>query len=150
MEELQPRELSPDQLSALRAGAAHRAAYHILGQTVHLAGNDRSLIDRSDVLYEAFRIDPVPAPGREILYHLAPPGEPYRWLVWSDGQAHDVTDPVLAQFPAVVFARYVLQALSTHYLVHSGCVSRDGRAVLISGASGLGKSTLTAHLAAAG
>lgn len=150
MEELQPRVLTADELSALRSGAAHRAAYLILGQRVHLAGNDRMLIDRFDVLYEAFRTDPTPAPDREILYHLAPPGEPYRWLVWSDGQAHEVTDPVLAQFPAVVFARYVLQALTSHYLVHSGCVSREGRAVVISGASGLGKSTLTAHLAAAG
>jgi hypothetical protein len=44
----------------------------------------------------------------------------------------------------------IMKHIRSHYIVHAGCLSLDGRGVIISGRSGMGKSTLTAHLATRG
>ena len=150
MDELQPRDLTDAERAALAAGAAAEAFYLVLGRRVRLAGNDASLISGFDLLYGDFRVPPGGGADLEVLFDHALPGEPYRWTVVCGDSAFDVTEPVLAQCPSVVFGRCIIAALTSHYLVHAGCVSRGGRAVVISGASGLGKSTLTAHLAARG
>ena len=150
MDELQPRDLTEAERAALVAGAAAEAFYLVLGRRVRLAGNDAALIDGFDLLYGGFRVAEDGPADLEVLYDHALAGEPYRWTVACGDTSFDVTEPILAQCPSVVFGRCILAELTSHYLVHAGCVSRDGRAVVISGASGLGKSTLTAHLAARG
>lgn len=50
---------------------------------------------------------------------------------------------------AFVF-QFVTAGIRTHYLVHAGCVSIRGRGIVIAAASGMGKSTLSAHLAVRG
>lgn len=58
--------------------------------------------------------------------------------------------PQLVADPSVVLDYLLITHFRSHYFLHAGCVSRNGRGIVISGASHMGKTTLTTFLVARG
>lgn len=147
VEELESVQLTSVEASSLQSPAAHQADYLILDRRVRLAGNDAAILDRFTNLYGAFRADVVGSPDLLIRYHLDAKGS---LVVSGPAENYRSAAPEVIQWPSVLMARMILRELVTHWMIHAACVSRDGKAVVLAGGSGMGKTTLAAHLGAKG
>ncbi len=148
MEELESIALSPAERSRISAASSESSFFSILGHLVRLTGNDAGIIERFCTLYEPFRVaTPSAPPELTIEFHIEPDGA---MLLIAPPDFFRVRHPEVIRWPSAVLASIILERIKTHYLVHAGCVARSGRAIIIAGASGMGKTTLSAHLAARG
>lgn len=122
--------------------------YAVLGVPVCVASDDPAAIDFVDETYAAFRS--AERPSDEALALRLRRAAGGRFVVSdSDGyeqewpsRAHAVAD-LLSRFLLGLFARVTARGI---YAIHAGAVERRGRAVLFSGRSGAGKTTLALSL----
>jgi hypothetical protein len=150
IEELEPVVLDAVERQRIREAARQRRHYRVAGQIVDVAGNSPDVLDRFDFLFGPLRAEGGNAGPREVFFHLDRGAEPPVFTVFSEAEAFRLADPQVIRWPFVILGRLVIGSITTHACVHSGAVVIGGRAVLLTGGSGLGKSTLVAHLARRG
>ena len=127
------------------------AVYRLLGRTVRISGNAPEILDRFNLLYGPLEVVAPAGPiDDEIGFRLADSPKGRALTVAGRGAAFASADAAFLQWPAVVFNRVILGSVRTHLILHAGAVSREGRGLVISGNSGMGKSTLVSHLVARG
>ena len=63
-----------------------------------------------------------------------------------ESQSFDFEEPWIQQHPAAALTHALLATETRHVVLHAAAVSRHGEALIIAGASGMGKSTLAAAL----
>jgi hypothetical protein len=144
-------ELSEAEQEGLIAQARHTRRFSFMGNRVLIRGNDPMPLDRFTAVYDAFQA-PAEAPGSdlEICYELAEEGAGRRLTLLSDDRTYRIRDPEFIEWSFGLFTFLILQRIDSHYLVHAGSLNRRGHALVISGDSGMGKSTLVSHLVARG
>jgi hypothetical protein len=130
--------------------AMHEAAYEILGVGVRLRSVSRASIELIDHSFGVFRVD---GSRGELLIELAEgasgtltvsrPGRPTR-------RARTMPDATLHLMDELVHA--VISGLHQRglFAVHAAAVAHRGRALVLAGSSGAGKTTLAVALAAVG
>lgn len=134
--------------SALRRPAEVTRWYSVLGVRVSVAADDSGAVGLVDETYAAFRSAPGSADAGLALRlertwdgtFLVSDSDGYE-AAWPD-RAHAVGD-LLSRFMLGLFTRVTARGI---YAIHAGAVERDGRAVLFSGRSGAGKTTLALSL----
>jgi len=133
----------------MEAAARERADYVICGRRLRVASNSARVIADFDSMYAGFRSEEGGAPDTTLLCNLS--HGPNRCATFMAG---DVTyrsmHPAILDNTVTVLRYLTTVHTRTHYFVHAGCVSRGGRAVVIAGHSGLGKTTLTTFLVSRG
>ena len=126
------------------------ADYVILGRRIRIAGNHAPALKAFNDFYEPMRVPPAGVkPDLQIAfaYRIGPDGA--RMDV-SCGDRSWTLENMWAEWPCASFTLEVLSTCLTHFPVHAGCVARGGRAIVVAGASGMGKSTLVSQLATRG
>lgn len=123
---------------------ARRIDLAFLGAALGVESDDGALLQRLDAALGAFRCD-TPAPDLvEVRLHDGPPSV----RTGTRAVALEHEDPV-GQAAAIVF-RELLDRVEDFVLLHAAALERDGRAVLVGGPSGAGKTTLALALVRAG
>ncbi len=143
-------DLTPARKEAIRAGAVRSADYLILGNRVRLAGNSDLPMAQFDVHHSGFRAPAEKTAPDMILYFLCEEEPEYRLTLLLGDQVYRVSrEDLVRQCEAAL--NYVIRLnIRSHYLIHAGCVGRNGRAIILSGMTGMGKSTLTSYLVSRG
>ena len=147
---LQEIELGTGEADRLRRSASRAVDYLLCENLVRIHSNADGPIESFDAEYSPFRTSQPAATPHIALYCLvdAAPARGCTFLL--AGKAYRVTDEHVLATPFTSMAFLLFRAIRSHYLVHAGCVSRDGRATIISGTSGMGKTTLVCYLVARG
>ncbi|OQW94756.1 MAG: hypothetical protein BWK77_08675 [Verrucomicrobia bacterium A1] len=146
-ERLESLTLSDAERAAIAAAAVHSADFLFCGNRVRIAANTTHPLDSFGRIYNPFRLDAT-GPGPVITVTCRFAGEAATYLVAD--RAYRVRSADLIANPLPTLAFFIFTRIRSHYLVHAGCVSRGGRGIVLSGASGMGKSTLTAYLVSRG
>ena len=147
MDELEPQVLSESEQAALQAPSAACAHFDVLGRCIRIAGNDPALLDRFRRLYEPLYRATAAGPAfLEIRYHY----DGAVFLVARGEQGYRFSHPAMAEQPAMIFTRLIMESCTDYILLHAAALSCAGRGVVLAGSTGLGKSTLAAHLAVRG
>jgi hypothetical protein len=146
-ERLEALELSEAERGAIAAEAVHLADYRFCGNRVRIAANTMHPIASFDRLYGPFRMDAA-ADGAIITVTCRFADGAATYVVGES--AFRARSAELVAHPLPTLAHLIFTRIRSHYLVHAGCVSRGGRGIILAGASGMGKSTLTAYLVSRG
>jgi len=147
------RQLPADDrlTAAIRREAVEIADFRICGNRVRLRANQPGPIQSFRKLYRWFEITTEEqAPDIELVCQwIDASGRPaIRFLI--EGELHEVDDALLMEHLYTPLAFLILSRIRTHFLIHAGCVERRAKAVVITGHSGMGKSTLTTFLTSRG
>jgi hypothetical protein len=149
----------PLDLGRGRDGSATMAGYRVHGVALIVRADDPEILARVHDTYGWFaddRLAPTPtqgdaSPGRgrpvEVAYRSRAGGG--ATIVDAAGRAVDVAaadQPLVALFDAIVSGLIGGLAASGILAIHAGAVTIDGRAVVIAGRSGRGKTTLVLEL----
>lgn len=149
-ETLQTIALSPAEHDEVTALAVCREEFSICGRRVCLYATAPPLLDGFRQTYADFRCtaDPGPADLTIRCHHREGPVPAITFTVRD--RAYRTTDPGLVANPFPVLDHLLVTHFDSHYIIHAGCVGRADRAIVVSGASHMGKTTLTAFLVARG
>jgi len=148
---------SPDLLSAEREDIVRRAQvherYNFLGNGVELRGNVPGPIENFSSMYKLFLADGAPSasdtPIRLYFYQQETAEGPVLTMLVG-GHVVRVRDAEILSAPFSIFSYLILLQVHSHYLVHGGCVALNGRGIVLSGDSKMGKTTLVSHLVTRG
>ncbi len=144
-------ELSPDERKALAEGAGHEAWYSYINNIIHVAGNSTRPIASFDSMHGCFRTAGPPESKADITILFRQEGRPGSSVTFLvNDRAYRIRSEELIAAVHSTMMYLVMKHVRSHYLIHAGCLSREGRGLVLAGRSGMGKSTLTAHLAARG
>jgi len=144
-------ELSPGERKAVVDGAEHEAWYSFINNTIHVAGNSVWPIESFDSMHGCFRTTGPPASKADITVCFGQEDSPDKsvtFLVNETAYRIRSEDLITAIYSTMMYL--IMKHVGSHYLIHAGCLSRGGKGLVLAGRSGMGKSTLTAHLAARG
>lgn len=125
-------------------------AYRFFGRTVRVDCDDPAVADLLDAIYDRQRVDDAADPGRAALPDLVVavradgPGGPRVELGGRTVRAPSAGE--LAHHAHLVLVNAAAALADGRRVLHAGAVARDGRAVLIVGRSGWGKTTQTLAL----
>ncbi len=127
------------------------ATYEVHGVELVVRANDRGILSRVDETYRWFatdrRTDHDRGPVVEVA--LVRDSQGGTTIVDADGRTsrwRDDDQPLVALFDAIVSGLIAALAGTGVLTIHAGVVALDGRAVLIAGRSGRGKTTLVLGL----
>jgi hypothetical protein len=133
---------------AIQHSTLPTAWYSILGVPVSVASNVAAALDRVDESYAAFRATPGESERTlafrlqrlddGITYLVSDPASAAHWPTY-DGALLDLFDRLVH----TLLERLLAQGI---YVIHAGAVVYDGRALLLAGRSGHGKTTLVLGL----
>jgi hypothetical protein len=141
--------LSPDERAAMTVAATHTADFVICRNLIRIRANTRLPIDGFLLLYRQLLAGSDTSQPADLTlccyYENAGPDKSATFLIGD--QAYRIRDADLMARPLVTMTYILFPNIRSHYLVHGGCVSRNGQGIIISGASGMGKTTLTTYLA---
>lgn len=147
MDDLEPKPLAAAEWSLLKAPPAVAEYYEVLGRFIRIAGNDPAILERFRRLYAPLYRDRVAARAvLEIRFYY----DGSTFLVAQGEAGFRFSHPSMAEQPAMIFTRLIMEACTDFLLVHAAALSCAGHGVVLAGSSGLGKSTLAAHLAVRG
>jgi hypothetical protein len=148
---LEEPRLSPREKEDLLRGAGHQATYSYIRNTILIRGNTPGPLENFDSMHGRFKVpfDARLEPDITLVYREEE-GEERDVTYLVNGSPYRVRHREMMEtiFATMIFL--VMKHMRSHYIVHAGCLSVEGRGVIISGRSGMGKSTLTAHLATRG
>jgi hypothetical protein len=149
-EELAGVTIAPEERERIASACTEHADYLFGGQRLRLVSNDSKCITDFDAEFRDLRtVFESAAPGALVIAcHMGGPPASLTFLV-GDQVFRSSHPAILANCYATV--SYLATVFNrTHYVVHAGCVARGSQALILSGASGLGKTTITTHLISRG
>ena len=150
---LERLELSAQETAGISAAATHRAEFLLCRNRVRLGSNTPVPIESfsrryGDLFSASARSE---ADAEMVLYCHDACDNVGRYIIVALGtEAYRIRNPALLQDPLAVLNHLVFSHIETHYLVHAACVSKGGKGIVLSGASGMGKTTLTSFLVSRG
>jgi hypothetical protein len=149
---LETLALSPDEKAALIAEARCFADFMICRNRIRISGNTPLPVEKYLRFYGPFRVASEGSKPADLAIYCrcsadASGGEV---VLLMGAEACRVRDPDVIENLDTALDYLILPKIKSHYLVHAGCVSRDGQGIILSGSSGMGKTTLTAHLVSRG
>jgi hypothetical protein len=127
------------------------AVYDVHGISLVVRANDEAVLARVDDTYGWFATDrrPSEAAARTVEVALVRDTQGGTTVVAADGRTsrwRDEDQPLVALFDAIVGGLIAALSEAGILAIHAGVVARDGRAILIAGRSGRGKTTLVLGL----
>lgn len=144
-------ELAGPERKALAARAVHAADFVICRNRIRISGNTPRPVEAFKRFYGPFLSGAAGAQPDLALACGETEDAAGRSVTLAIGdEAFRVRDPGVIENLDTAIEYLILQRIRSHFLVHAGCVARAGRGLVIAGASGMGKTTLTAHLVARG
>jgi hypothetical protein len=148
---LESLPLSDAEQNAIRDDAVHSADFMICRNRIRIRGNTPFPIERFSFMYDPFRLpDQRGEPSLTISCSLGDDARGRNAVVIAGEKVFRVRDKEVIDTFFPLLAYLVFANIRSHYMVHAGCVSRNGQAIIISGDSGMGKTTLTSHLISRG
>lgn len=131
---------------------AESKRYTLCRNEIAIRSNTRFPIENYDRMYGGFAsLSPTAGPADIEVFCLDErQGGQRTFTVLSGDTVYRLTRPDLADRLFVTLAHLVAVNIRSHYLVHASCVSRNGRASVMPGPSGIGKSTLSSYLVSRG
>ena len=116
-----------------------------------IGADDPQVLESFRAHYGALEVGPDPArpAAVEILCALERRPEPLLTLL-AGGRPYRIRGEEAVEHSFATLFHLLTLGIRTHHLVHAGCVAIRGRGIVIAAASGMGKSTLSAHLAVRG
>lgn len=144
--------LSEKAQRALAVGATLSANFMFMGNHVRIRGNAPGPLDSFRSMYEAFAADQATNSPADIQvdFQLETNDAKTVLTLVAGGKAYRVRDPDVIKWAFGILTYLVLLQVRSHYLVHAGCVARDGLGIVIAGDSRMGKTTLVSHLVTRG
>jgi hypothetical protein len=128
------------------AAALHRRAYRFFGRLVVVHSDTLTVADVLDAVYERQRVA-EPPPGEAAVLVQVLSTTPMGAVIGVGDRRVRVPDPTqLAHYAHLVLVNAAAAAADDRLVLHAGAVARDGRAAVVVGASGWGKTTLTMEL----
>lgn len=123
------------------------ATYDIHGVELVVRANDESIMARVHDTYGWFATDRSPSgdPRRTVEVGLVRDNQGGTTIVGADGRTsrwRDEDEPLVALFDAIVGGLIAALAETGILTIHAGVVALEGRALLVAGRSGRGKTTL--------
>jgi len=147
MELLEIKDLPADARTEAAADATHAGIYGFLGRTIRIAGNDPEILTRFNHLYEAFRLASHTSPVEdEVLFRVEHGPGGTSLTVIGRNTACISTGNEYLRWPSILLNRIILSSVRSHFIFHAGAVSRNNQGLVITGNSGMGKSTMVSHL----
>lgn len=148
---LQDVALTPDVYDALMASGSRSEDFMICGRRLRLYANGPEPIAGFRQRYGDFSCPSGSGNEAELTLLCARSEDPVPTLTFvARDRAYRTTDPSLVADPFPILDHLLVSHIRTHYLVHAGCVCRRDRAIVVAGASHMGKTTLTAFLVSRG
>ncbi|MBU0678509.1 MAG: hypothetical protein KJ626_10365 [Verrucomicrobia bacterium] len=144
--------LSEAERRTILSSVAHVADYALCGNRVRISSNRPDPIESFTRMYKISQIEAAPDSNADLNL-VCSYGEDDRGenvTILAGGKVYRIWDREVLAFIYSALAYLVFKHIRSHYLVHAGCVCRDGKAIAISGVSGMGKSTLTSYLVSRG
>lgn len=125
--------------------------YTLCRNEIALHSNTRFPIENYDRMYGGFASLPQTSPRTpdiEVFCLEEGRGTHRMFTVFAGvaDEVHRLTRADLAGRLFITVAHLIAVNIRSHYLVHASCVSRNHRALVMAGASGIGKSTLSSYL----
>ena len=148
---LEDIQLTDSERNAIHEAAIHSADFMICRNRVRIGGNTPFPIERFSFIYDHFRLpDQRGEASLTISCSLGDDARGRNAIVIVGEKAFRVRDKEVIDTFFPLLAYMVFANIRSHYMIHAGCVSRNGQAIIISGDSGMGKTTLTSHLISRG
>jgi hypothetical protein len=148
LEELQ---LADAERNAIHGAAIHSADFMICRNRIRIRGNTPFPIERFSFIYDPFRLPDQHGEASLIIsYSLGDDARGRNAIVIVGEKVFRVRDKEVIDTFFPLLAYMIFANIRSHYMIHAGCVSRNGQAIIISGDSGMGKTTLTSHLISRG
>lgn len=140
-----------DERRDIERRIAHEGVFRLAGTVFRVAADDARTLAGFRVRYGSLEGPPSPSlqSAVEILCSRRD-GPPPVLTLLANGRAYRIRGADVDTDSSTTLFHLMTLAVRTHYLIHAGCVVVRGRGVVIAAASGFGKSTLCAHLAARG
>jgi hypothetical protein len=135
----------------IEQAARFREDFVFLQNRLVIRGNSRRPIESFLSMYSRFRGDRETAAcvaEITLIFHEGEAGEGITFLV--NEHPYRIQDAELEEYVYAIMFYLVLRHVRSHYVIHAGCVARHGRGIVLSGPSGIGKSTLTTRLVSRG
>lgn len=118
----------------------------VLNRSYRICCTDSALLSGLALLYAPMLGDVAPDATDLFVTRLPDHG----LALELQGERFEFSDPWVAQAPASALTHVLLATETRHLVFHAGAFERNGRSVILAGASGMGKSTLVAHLGVRG
>jgi hypothetical protein len=148
---LENLQLADAERDAIRSAAIHSADFMICRNRIRIQGNTSFPIERFSFIYDHFRLpDQRGEASLTISCGLGDDARGHNAILIVGEKAVRVRDKAVIDMFFPLLAYLIFANIRSHYMIHAGCVSRNGRAIIISGDSGMGKTTLTSHLISRG
>lgn len=132
----------PPTAQAIPSGLTTCRGLHVLGRSYRLVTPDPDQLALVALFY-APMMGPVASGATDVTFSTLPGTG---LAVTLEGKRFDFSEPWVTRAPSSALTHALLATESRHLVFHAGAFGRAGRAVMLAGASGLGKSTLIAHL----
>jgi hypothetical protein len=145
----EPR-LTAQERRRIAAGVTESGEFALAGTHFRISASSVAPLAAFRARYGGLEVKPGSgSPPREIFCHQAEAPEPQLTLL-ANGRAFRLRGDGDVESAATTLLHLMTLAVRSHYLLHAGCVAIDGRGIVLAGGSGIGKSTLCAHLAVRG
>ena len=143
--------LSEAQRRRILDGVEHRGEFVLAENLFRIGADDPRVLESFRAHYGVLEVAPDPArpAAVEIVCALERQPEPLLTLL-AGGRPYRVRGEEAVEHSFATLFHLMTLGIRTHHLVHAGCVSIRGRGIVIAAVSGMGKSTLSAHLAVRG
>ena len=122
----------------------YTGSYQFPGCRVRLAANARHPIEAMARVFRHFVV--ADADADEPTFEIVLDSDRYRIVRNDDRSSFEVSAPSLVPCLEAEITQFLVRTLSNRVLLHAACVTRGGRAVVMPGESGRGKTTLSATL----
>ncbi|MFH0953481.1 MAG: hypothetical protein V1873_04040 [Verrucomicrobiota bacterium] len=143
--------LSAGERAAIVADATHSADFLICGNRIRILGNTPLPAEKYLRYYRAFAAERADQAADLAVYCRLSDSASGRAVTFLAGdEAYRITDPDVIDHLDTTLDYLIFPRIRSHYLVHAGCVSRGGQGMILSGSSGMGKTTLTTYLVSRG
>ena len=120
--------------------------FELLGRRFSIRAADPSLLKSLRALYAPL-LRPVERPAIPLALHRLPMGGV---RVSLGDEVFEFNEPWIGDAPSSALTHALLATETRHLVFHAAAFVLRGRAVVLAGASGMGKSTLVAHLGSRG
>lgn len=149
---LEKTVLDEREKKLVREGAVHKLKLLIMGNRFLIGGNTPGPLEDFLSIYGRLKVEHFGEGGPDVSIHYREEKDEAGWTATFlvNGEPSRIRGEDAAGLVMNTLIYLIYTNISSHWIIHGGCVSINGRGIIISGDSGMGKSTLTTHLVARG